>query len=437
MAYARSGFRSGEARSGDFDQSLAIEIGGTDRTTRCDFNTLEITEKAGAVANELKLDVRGFTPTKFQTVKIYNGGIDVGVPVFVGTIVDRTQKGHRAVDRPVFSLEVDDPVWRLDRYALVTKTYRDLGINTIVADLLVNFTDPASGFRPGYLPSSLGNVDEIRFESALVSDCLRRLADQVDGAIAQVDYQGRCSIFVTDADEGNVLSLTGSGLDFWGFTHRENATELATRVIWVGGGGVTTAPVAAGATTIAVDECGWYVYGSTVRSGPNSAISYTGVSVNAGPGTLTGVSGVSHDLAQGETIHVYAKADDVTAQTALAAALGGGQSGIAVRQRADGRLGYPECLKRASSELAFFKNALDKVTYTTTNPYTRAGRNVTVTLTTPTTINATLRIQECLIQGRRAVPSGTLAAGPRLDRTVTASPVYRTLVDTLVQAGVQ
>lgn len=436
MAFARSGeFRSGEARSGDFDESFAIQIAGTDRTKKVDFDSLEIIEQVGAPYT-LQLSVHGFTPTKLQTVKIYNGGIDVGVPLFVGTIVDIQQRGARSVERPVFHLQADDPVWLLDRYALVTATYRNLGINSIVARLLASFVDPNSGFTKGYVPQSLGTIDEIIFERETVSTCLHRLAAHTTGAIVHVDYRKRVSIFVTDADEGNTLTVNSTVTDFWDFTLDTDPSQLATRVIWEGGGSVTTTTASPGATTIAVEECGWYRYGTTARAGASQAIAYTGVSANSGPGTLTGVSGILEDIPEGDTVHVYAQVDDSTAQTDLATILGGSQSGIAVRFRSDGRIGYPECLKRATSELAFYKNALSTVGYATSNAYTRAGRNVSVAVTTPTALTATLRIQECRIRGREKVDSGTLTR-LELERHVTASPVYRTLVDALVDAGVQ
>lgn len=432
--YARSGFHSGETASGYFDESLSITIGGTDRTKKSWFDTLEI-EEASESPNTLHLGVRSFTPTKLQEIKIFNGGVDVGVPIYCGHLLGVKQVSANAKQRPRFDLVAADYWWLLDRYALVTQTYPNIGINAILARVIADYTD--GGFTVGSCDQSLGNVGAggITFTREKVSDCVKRLA-RAAGAQAKVDYQKRVSIFTgtNPDDEGNTLSLTNASTDWWDLGYVVDPSGIRTRVIQEGGGSALTEAASPGDTTIGVDELGWYPSTPVpLRAGTN-LITYTGVSAGSGPGTLTGVSGIASDIAQGDTLIVYAQVDDAAAQAALSTLLGG-LSGISTAYFSDGRLSYAECLARASAQLAQYKSALETLKYTTTNPYTRAGRMVSVSLTTPTTISASLRIQQVTIKGRHKVDSGTLPSLV-LDRIVTASPAYRNLEDDLQKVGV-
>jgi hypothetical protein len=106
--YCRSGFHSGQSASGYFDESIGIFLGGTDRTRKTTFESLEVTERTGEAPNECVCDVRGFQPTKLQEIKIYNGGIDVGVPLFRGHLQLVEQDGKQAAQRPIFHLTATD-----------------------------------------------------------------------------------------------------------------------------------------------------------------------------------------------------------------------------------------------------------------------------------------------------------------------------------------
>jgi hypothetical protein len=429
--YCRSGFHSGQSASGYFDESIGIFLGGTDRTRKTTFESLEVTERTGEAPNECVCDVRGFQPTKLQEIKIYNGGLDVGVPLFAGHLQLVEQDGKQAAQRPTFHLTATDYWWLLDRYALVTKTYRNQGVSTIVGDILYSYTD--GGFNPGYLPSSLGDITEISFTQERVSAALRRLADACNGTL-RLDYKKSVSILDgTNIDTTNSIDLTASGTDFWDVKYTVDPSQWRTRVIWEGGGSTATAMVAAGATTVAVDEIGWYsASGGTVRAG-TVIFTYTGRDADSGPGNLTGCSSITDEIAQGASLYVMVTVDNATAQTTLAGILGGGLSGIAVQYNADNRLGLAELAARANTDLTQYLAAQETLTYTTTNPYVRPGRAVAVSLTAPYTISTTLTVQEQKLRGRHRTHNITQLA---LDRIVKIAPRLKTLVDRLAEAGV-
>ncbi len=236
-------------------------------------------------------------------------------------------------------------------------------------------------------------------------------------------------MFFTPDDATNSIDLTASGTDFWDFKFGTDASQVRSRVIYEGGGAQTTQMVSVGATTIPVDEIGWYSSsGGTVRAKAN-LITYTGISATSGPGSLTGCSGITEAIAQGESVYNYVTVNDAATQAALATVLGGGLSGVVEQFVQDNRLSLAEITARASQDLALYKNPMDRATYTTTNPYVKPGRTVNITLTSPTSISTAVQVQEQRIKGRRKV-DGTITT-LALDRLITGQPIVRDLSDTM------
>lgn len=429
--YCRSGFHSGETASGYFDEAFSVTIAGIDRTTKTIFETVDVTELIGEAPNECALDVYGFAPSSLQEIKLYNGGVDVGVPLFCGHLQPVDQDGSFNINNPIFHLTATDYVWLMDRYALITKTYRKQGVSTIVGDILATYTD--GGFVPGYLPQSLGDIDEISFTQTRVSEALKRIASACGGRL-RIDYRKSVSILDGVAiDSGNSIDISdASPREFWNFRYVVDPSQWRTRVIWEGGGSTATAMVAAGATTVAVDEIGWYsASGGTVRAG-TVIFTYTGRSADSGPGSLTGCSSITDAIAQGESLYVMVQVDDTGAQTTLAGILGGGASGIAVQFNADNRLGLAEITLRAQTDLDAYNTAQSQITYTTVNPYTQVGRDVGVSISAPVAIATTLTIQQQRLRGKFRYHAGLAS----LERDVTIAPTHKSLYDNLAGAGV-
>lgn len=116
--------------------------------------------------------------------------------------------------------------------------------------------------------------------------------------------------------------------------------------------------------------------------------------------TLTGVptsgaGSVLYAIPKGESINILAIRNDTTAQTALAALVGG--DGIHEHYIQDTRLGKAEAEARGDAELAAFKSPMETVTLTTRDPNARAGKAVTLALTAPTSIAGTYKIQSVRI----------------------------------------
>jgi len=428
---ARAGVaRFGVTRSGDFDQSFVIAIAGTDRTQKVWSQNSQIEDVQGADPNTFRATSRGFAVTEGQEVKVYNGGVDVGIPYFCGHILEVEPTSKRKADRVAYRFVATDYTWLLDQGALITGVYVGIGVNTLVRRLITSFAP--SGFTAGYLPSSLGDIDRMQFTNESFTDAMTRIADRVDGgALWSCDYRKVISMWPTSEEDPHCMGSTETVVDTDAHrepTYRVDLTQVRTRVICEGGGSNTTSQVLANATAIPVDETGWYrSSGGTFRAGLVIG-TYTGVSAASGPGSLTGVSfsGVASDIPQGEQVVVRTQADDVAAQTALASLIGG--DGVAVRYISDGRLSLGECEKRASAELENYGAQIREFGYATDDAINLvSGRNVAVNVTKPATVNTTLRAQRVVIRKRSKVTGSTIG----LERLVQLAPVRVDLANVL------
>lgn len=189
----------------------------------------------------------------------------------------------------------------------------------------------------------------------------------------------------------------------------------------VDGAGVGSAVIAPGVTALPVVACenfsssgGWVdVSGQVLR--------YSGRSTSTGPGQLTGipasgagsivtairggstvlhvphltgVSGIVYAINNGDEVNIVVTVDDVAAQTALAALVGG--DGIHEMSIQDGRWSIAEATARATVELSLRKNPLVTVKFHSRDPTLRSGRNLTITLDSPA-IAGTFTIQQVSI----------------------------------------
>ena len=407
------GFTLG-ATLGSYTQAFSFYVSGTARTTGLDLDEFTIVYNLGQPTT-LTARVVGFTPAAGNEVRVYDGG--TGGPVFFGGHITHRQieTGQRiAGDRKVWTIRCQDYSWLMDRYARVTAVYESLSYNTIVHRILASFTN--GGFSGGYIPSSLGTIDRIQFTQETVWSALNRIADAAGGYLS-VTPDKHVHIFTSpDHLPANAVSLTNSSNNFADLMRELDYTDIATRVEFEGGGSATTAVVSAAATTIPVEETRWYSASGGSVMANQQEIAYTGVSTRSGPGSLTGCTGITYDIPQGEAINVFVRVNDTTAQTALATALGGGLSGIAVHYQADKRLTLPEATGRANKILTNRKNGSDEIRYDTyddihtASKFTVPGKLASVSVTAPETISGTYRVQQVVFRPRTIFQGTTIGA---------------------------
>lgn len=211
MAYlqARAGIaRAGVTYAGLSYPTVKVTIAGTDRTTNVLYKGFGITQNLDGQATA-RLVVSGFTPAVGNEITVtYRTPNEY---LFSGTIMRRR---YRANGQLVWwELDCGDYRWLLDRYALVNASYSSCGKNTAIARIL-GFTDPASGFAIGRVPSSLGDIDAtgITFTQDRVSDAIGRVCDMA-GAHWYIGHDKQISAFVDDDEDGNPLALDDASED--------------------------------------------------------------------------------------------------------------------------------------------------------------------------------------------------------------------------------
>jgi hypothetical protein len=146
--------------------------------------------------------------------------------------------------------------------------------------------------------------------------------------------------------------------------------------------------------------------------------------------TLTGIppsgtGSIRFAIPKGEPVNILITRNSTTAQTALAALIGG--DGIHEHYLQDGRLAESECIARGDAELAAFKDPIVTVTFTTRDANATAGKAITFSLGAPTNLSGTFKIQDVTISEVGQLP-GVLPL-----RTVTASSQRFSLEDLLRQ----
>lgn len=393
MAYlhARAGLaRAGVTLAGLSTRFLTMTIGGVSASP--DASSIAITESLDAGANRCAFVLRGVSTVPVPWSEVVLGYRHAARARFGGHVlrVTRRLRGFESgIADLEYQIECVDYTWLLDLRSRVTRRYYSQPVNGIVADLLRTYTE--GGFRVGYVPDTLGSL-EIEFTGVKVSEALTRIAKAV-GAYYWLDYRKQINI-ATSVPTGNVLTIGNNTTDIWDLVFDLDGSQVRTVVDFLGGGSEVAAPYVAGGSTLAVAQCAWYSpAGGRMRVRFTDG-TYAGVSATSGPGELTGVS-LGVDAAIGDPVAALERREDAGAQATLAAALGGGHSGIAAHEMTDGRVGATLAGDRAASELDFFKTSIEGARWGTSSDQVRPGVAVPVALTSqPETINASVLVQQ-------------------------------------------
>jgi hypothetical protein len=381
LMQCRSGIaRSGATRSDYYLANLAATIGGIDRSTKFRKRTVEVVDIINEQPDTASAVVYGFDPSEGQEIILGSGAINNRV--FAGHITKATQLSVKKAAVKLWQIDCVDYTRMLNR-RLVTKRYAAQAVHLIVIDLIANYT---SGFTTTNVKTSSPVLtDAVEFVDVAVGEALTRLVNLVStGAVPwhwYADYFKDIHFFDTETTQAP-LDLTQTNYTYSNLQYARAIDEIRTRVFVEGGGGSATAPVAAGATSIPVDECAWYsATGGTVRSGANLC-TYTGVSASSGPGNLTGVPGagassVQYSIKQGDEVNVRVQCDDAVAQATLAALEGG--DGIHEQTLSDNRLSIAGATARGQAELSNFSTTDIQGSYESIDKFNRSGKSVTIT----------------------------------------------------------
>lgn len=374
--------RVGVTHTGLANHPIVFSIGGVQHYPKVDGFSI-VSALDGSPSTCTFTLQQATAPTRFADVTITLGGS----LIWGGTLTETRTVAQRFASGAVFhECQAIDWTWLMDRYARVTLEVGQTSVNTLVSTILGSYTN--GGFSTGYISGTLSAVGPMSFQGETVSSAIRRVAS---AASAYVRIRPTKSVDVFQSlPASNALTISNSS-EIRNVAYEASGSQIRTRAYYVGGGGATTALVSAGAATVPVDECGWYS-GTKAQAG-GSVFTYSGRSASSGPGNLTGCSGITYDIPEGGQVQVVAQADDATAQTNLATALGGGRSGIAVAWFADDRLSQTEVTARASADLTFYKSEIPTLSYVTTARYHEPGKIVSATVTSPISFSGDFRIQ--------------------------------------------
>lgn len=371
---ARAGImRSGTSRSDYFtSRILIVLINGTDRTGYVDKGSVQIVDNAKDQQDTCTVEVTGMVtaPTVGQALVIASGANDN--VIFSGTIVSAEQPSiaRAAVDRWVLS--AIDKTWLFTR-RLVTGSYASQAADVLVRTLISSFT---SGFTTLRVKAGAPTIEAMTFTGERMGDAMTRIANAA-GWTWYLDQTG--DVHFMDSETTAVpADLTTANRTYWNLNWRPTIEQIRTRVIVQGGGSQTTDPVAAGATTIPVYECGWYPDAAGQLMAGGQVLAYTGRTAASGPGDLTGVGNLTLPLLAGDSVNLWVVRNDTVAQGVLATAEGG--DGIHEYLITDGRLGYDACVARGDAELELSSMTENTGSYETSDKRTRSGKTLTVNL---------------------------------------------------------
>jgi hypothetical protein len=437
---ARAGvLRAGVTRSGMCFNRFQVLINGVDCTqyVRTE-DTPTITESLEGGAPSFAFSLKGLTPALGQDVRvliatpnefIFGGTITTRQPILYGTAPGKYH-WH--------CIATGYAAWLMDRYALVTRRYFTQGVNGILADLLANYTD--GGFRVGYAPASLGDV-AIDFEFESVLDAIERLArasEAVTGTAAYFEVTADKIVNIYETyPAGNLPTFSESSVDLASIEYAESFDEIRTQTVSRGAGSTATATVGPGAVRVALQDVAHFSSAGGLATSGYSLFSYTSKSPESGPGELTGITGLDYDITEGDEVRVYAVHTDLTKQSALAAALGGGLSGVAVHLLDAEGATLTETARRAESDVAQHGEARKTLAfrYADTPRRMAVGRFFTANMTRPLTISGEFRVQmittTVLERSHRTPDQEFRSPALTLRRQISASRTARSLAQVL------
>jgi hypothetical protein len=422
---ARSGLaRSGVTYTGWSQQTFRITIGGTTRTT-----DISSVTGSGSVSNQLDQPSRceftvvsGTAPVAGQPVVVTRA--TPNEHMFSGSILSVRAQSFNQTTPTLYHCSCADLWWLLNR-RLVTKQYRDLSANAILADIVGNYT--VGGFTVGYAPETLGTIAAFDCTLEPAGDAIRRLAKACGGAYVDIDPERHITMAAT-FPVGNAPSLDDDSPLVQPTLTRDVSQTRTTQYI-IGGSTRALGPSDPGVTTIAVEDTGRFrsTAGGFALVGQN-IVTYTGKSTANGNGLLTGCTGINYLISEGDTVSVL-ETDSLGSTAGLGAILGGSDADGVIQDAfsLDG-LDATAADAAAVNEVDVFGTNVATLEYGISDDrYTRVGQVATVAITDPMTISGTFTVQNVMEFFQRP-PSGTSVV---VAKRITVSPYHKRLTQVL------
>jgi hypothetical protein len=237
-----------------------------------------------------RFTARGWTPVAGQRIDVYSGEVRPDRQLFGGRILETTARylSKAATPNVVTDIQCIDPTWLLSR-TKVLATYTGQSATAVILDLMARFT---RGFTVAHVQAGLPTIDAITFTNEDVPTCLTQICQRV-GAYWYVDYVGDLHVF-TVADQAATPMTQANAGDSGDHQLSEDLSQVATRIIGLGGGVSASVDLPPGAPELPVDlgfgadQVQWYPgAGGLVQVGTQRA-TYTQVRGTSGRGAILG-----------------------------------------------------------------------------------------------------------------------------------------------------
>lgn len=442
MAYlqARSNIaRAGVTYAGYAPPRFRVYVNGTDRTSSFLKDTWVVTDTINEIPSTMRARVTGFAPSVGNAITVLYCTPDEYIfDGYIQRVTARVQMGQAVK----YDIEASDATFRLDALGTPTGRHRHQGISSFVREWFggrgVGLAH--DGFNTGYIPNALGDVPDFQCDGiATISATLTRLAKAVGGYWRLNPGRRTIDIFTPGDDaDGNRPGLVNTGQDFWNLVYTQDATQLRNSIYVIGSGGSAVSPVAAGATSMTVTECGWYsnsLSGGTVLLG-GIYHAYGGPSVLSGTGVL-GVTNYSTEWGSGDGLAVDVAQNDIPrivysgGDPTAANSWGGAMGSISGTQRAYVRAfdqTHTGVTSLGVAQLDLYKLPVGTLEFETDKRWIRPGQYLASSVTSPAAVLGTFVVQQ--VETRAKVMTNSVV---KLQRRVTAGSYIRGLSDLLAK----
>jgi hypothetical protein len=235
-----------------------------------------------------RFTAHGWTPVAGKHIAVYSGEVQTDKQLFGGRILETTSRylSKAAAPNVVTDINCIDPTWLLGR-TKVLATYVYIDAYWVIVDILTRFT---RGVTAMYIPTTLPRIDALTFTNEDVPTCLTTVCAMI-GAYWYMDFAGAVHVFTVADQPATPITQAAAG-DAGDFALTEDLSQVATRIIGLGGGVGASVDLAAGAAELPVDlgigDTAWYPSsGGLVQVGAQR-VSYTALKGNTGRGAILG-----------------------------------------------------------------------------------------------------------------------------------------------------
>ena len=229
---------------------------------------------------------RGFRPVAGQTIAIYSGDVAADHhQLFGGRVLDVKRRYDGVPTNEVSDIDCIDPTWPLQR-TKVLRVYGAASATAIILDLVARFA-PVTTTKN--VQAGLPVIQGISFTNESVPSCLDTICSQI-GAYWFRDYAGDLHVFTVADHPATAITQAAPGPSA-DHAVAEDLSQVATRIIGLGGGVGAAVDLPAGATELPVDlglAQTWYPATNGIVQAADQRLTYAQLRGTSGRGAILG-----------------------------------------------------------------------------------------------------------------------------------------------------